>query len=298
MRGTLKREKIFNQGAQSLRTFGVDNDSYACPICCIVHGRDSLADGSLTLEHVPPKSIGGKAIVLTCRSCNNSAGSQYEVEHKRFDDQASITERILKGAPLKQPINVLATFGGIEVPAIISAGSKLEIGLSDRNMSPPNFTKVMANVSGKNGPVDIQIELPRPIDFDKLYLADTKSAFLAATALFGYAFALNDTLALVRKQILYPDRNFHSVKYAVTPNMPEKSIALCRTIGVVLVKIQGRVNVLPWIDFDYNHFLEVSEQIDKLAPTGELYWIPKYFSAILDRSKGNTFSFRKGQLSQ
>ena len=297
MRGATKREKIFNQGAQSLRFFGVDDDGYACPICCIVHGRDSLTDGSLTLEHVPPKSIGGKEIVLTCKSCNNSAGSQYEVEHKRFGDQTSLSERVLKGTPLKRPISVLATFGGIDVPAIISAGSKLEIGLSYKNISPSNFATVKASVSGQNGPVDFQVGLPRPIDRAKLFMADTKSAFLAASALFGYAFALNDTLAPVRSQIQHPNRNLHLAKYAITPGMPEKSVALCRKTGVVLVKIQGRINVLPWIDFNYDHFLEVSDQIDVLEPAGELYWIPSHFRAILDQSKGNTFSFRRVQLS-
>jgi hypothetical protein len=30
--------------------------------------------GELTLEHVPPEAVGGRGILLTCKSCNNTAG--------------------------------------------------------------------------------------------------------------------------------------------------------------------------------------------------------------------------------
>ena len=34
---------------------------------------DVLAGTNVTLEHAPPKSLGGAVICLTCKSCNNKA---------------------------------------------------------------------------------------------------------------------------------------------------------------------------------------------------------------------------------
>jgi len=41
-----------------------------CPLCIKVYHADALGqDGidSLTIEHIPPESVGGKAKVLTCK---------------------------------------------------------------------------------------------------------------------------------------------------------------------------------------------------------------------------------------
>jgi hypothetical protein len=38
----------------------------------------------LTVEHVPPKPLGGAELLLTCRKCNNDTGSKFGAEaHKQ-----------------------------------------------------------------------------------------------------------------------------------------------------------------------------------------------------------------------
>ena len=50
---------------------------YICPICELLFQEESLNQNSsnpLTLEDVPPKKLGGKPIILTCKNCNNKLG--------------------------------------------------------------------------------------------------------------------------------------------------------------------------------------------------------------------------------
>ena len=47
-------------------------DAYICPLCQHVY---AIAHEALTLEHVPPESVEGKPILVTCKACNNSQGA-------------------------------------------------------------------------------------------------------------------------------------------------------------------------------------------------------------------------------
>jgi len=72
-------------------------DQYACPLCFEINddkrqahfqvfaGAD-LANGSLTVEHVPPKSPGGRALVLTCRACHNTAGAALDAHARKREN--------------------------------------------------------------------------------------------------------------------------------------------------------------------------------------------------------------------
>ena len=54
------------------RLFDAGNNR--CPICLSAFDRlDAEAGKEVTLEHAPPKSLGGSPICLTCSSCNNKA---------------------------------------------------------------------------------------------------------------------------------------------------------------------------------------------------------------------------------
>ena len=41
---------------------------------------------SLLAEHVPPESLGGRELLLTCRSCNNSSGTKLDAHAKMKED--------------------------------------------------------------------------------------------------------------------------------------------------------------------------------------------------------------------
>ncbi|WP_045875796.1 HNH endonuclease [Pseudofrankia sp. DC12] len=59
-------------------------DWYVCPLCLdSMFTVEELDTGELTVEHVPPRSLGGHAMVLTCRRCNNYAGSRWDAQAYR-----------------------------------------------------------------------------------------------------------------------------------------------------------------------------------------------------------------------
>ena len=59
-----------------------DQPTYPCPICLTPFTIEALADKRLSAEHVPPKSVGGQELVLTCTSCNNLAGTKLDAHAK------------------------------------------------------------------------------------------------------------------------------------------------------------------------------------------------------------------------
>jgi hypothetical protein len=46
--------------------------TYVCPICRKPFTVEALDDGRLSKEHVPPQSVGGYELLLTCTECNNT----------------------------------------------------------------------------------------------------------------------------------------------------------------------------------------------------------------------------------
>ena len=63
-----------------------DDPTYPCPVCLAPFTIEALADNRLSAEHVPPKSVGGRELLLTCRGCNNSAGTKLDAAAKIKED--------------------------------------------------------------------------------------------------------------------------------------------------------------------------------------------------------------------
>ena len=80
---------------------------YVCPQCLNAFPESALLAGWLTQEHVPPESVGGKKIVLTCKNCNNTAGHSTDADMRREAD-------------------ILDFFGKRIDPALIVNGTYLE----------------------------------------------------------------------------------------------------------------------------------------------------------------------------
>lgn len=55
-------------------------DLYFCPLSLCFYQKDHIGTGQLTIEHVPPQSLGGKPLVLTSREINNNDGRTVDKE--------------------------------------------------------------------------------------------------------------------------------------------------------------------------------------------------------------------------
>ena len=66
--------------------------SYICPLCIRLFTEkdlDQAVKNCLTLEDIPPKSLGGKPILLTCKECNNESGTKLDEQLRKkliFDE--------------------------------------------------------------------------------------------------------------------------------------------------------------------------------------------------------------------
>lgn len=69
-----KKEALFNLYSNNLAINSNLNGWFICPLCLKGFSIEHL--DSLTLEHIVPKSLGGKLITLTCWKCNNDFGSK------------------------------------------------------------------------------------------------------------------------------------------------------------------------------------------------------------------------------
>ncbi len=59
-----------------------DAGNIKCPICLSEFDRSDVVAGTeVTLEHAPPKSLGGAPICLTCKRCNNNTSL---IDHHAF----------------------------------------------------------------------------------------------------------------------------------------------------------------------------------------------------------------------
>jgi hypothetical protein len=78
MAGVDRRRAMFRVGAAAAERFRPDwANQYVCPVCLVPFGETAVEGPVVELpeEHVPPESLGGRSICLTCRSCNSTAGS-------------------------------------------------------------------------------------------------------------------------------------------------------------------------------------------------------------------------------
>ena len=66
---------------------------YICPQCSTPYERGALDARTLTREHVPPESLGGKRLVLTCQRCNSTSGSALDAAMLAHDDRIDFAFR-------------------------------------------------------------------------------------------------------------------------------------------------------------------------------------------------------------
>lgn len=180
-------------------------DAFICPICLnIIKKEDSDV---ITLEDVPPKSVGGKPLLITCQPCNNVVGGKIE----SFLHNELLVSHLLKnpeGIPFKAEytLNGVKIKGRYKISSIENQEIQCSIDSNDIN-NYPNFTQELDhNWDGAN--LEIKYDLTSVKRNDEYAnLSILKSAYLLAFAKLGYMYILNNNLDTIRDQLQNPDRN-------------------------------------------------------------------------------------------
>ena len=179
-----------------------DAGNTRCPICLAEFDRSDVVAGTdVTLEHAPPKSLGGAPICLTCRSCNNKASL---IDQHAFLSAKARSEWVAgKGAPI-----VVDFFGHKRryrfVPRDPKAPFPARKHLFRSGTINLGHALPREQLDARKG---ISFRIPQRDDYE--FVSMIKSAYLIVFSLMGangYAFAKNIGLQPVREQIMNPGK--------------------------------------------------------------------------------------------
>lgn len=290
-----KWDRLLRAGSAAATASLGSVDQYFCPICSKAFDISAATVQDLTLEHVPPRAAGGREIILTCRWCNNYAGSTVDAASAKRAQSRELAELLLgrrKGENL--PI-VLTAFDGTELNAKVSrdeAGFKFRIPhtINDpkKLLTSAERSKVLTSLH-RNGGLKLGVRSKVSFSNHAASISHLRSAFLVATAKFGYTFAFSKSLEDVRQQIIQPDKEILSIPFArVRECSSEFHLAVSRELNAALIAIEDRVLVLPWCFTSEAKWNETHSKLTAGVTFNiqaiSIPW-PTSFEAILDHAR-------------
>ena len=249
-----------------------DAGNTMCPICLSEFSKSDVVAGTeVTLEHAPPKSLGGTAICLTCKRCNNKASV---VDHHAFLSKKARDEWSAgQGAPI-----VVDLFGHKKSHRFIPR---------DPNAPYPARKHLMRNGSIELGSLPpkerldankgISFRIPQRDDYE--FVSMVKSAYLMVFSLMGangYRFARNVGLKPVREQIMNPGEKILTGGFVGEMRFDSEE---CRKVGRPIVFLCRATKPPFWIVPLWNDKAVLlscgaTEPIDKLAMNASEFSIP------------------------
>jgi len=220
------REKIFNAYASNLslvaekykiqigleidnKPVKVDFPIYICPLCIKGFNKESLNQDSqnpLTLEDLPPKSVGGNPKILTCKECNSKSGHVFD--HLILGSLK--TESFLKRIPNTEIASTITLMKGSKYKAITRIdsgyGIRFNIQAKDSTMLKKNFEEIKKHWNGYT--FNLTFHGPNP---KKLSIAYLRIGLLLAYYYFGNRLIFEENYHKIRDYIADP--KIHSLPH-------------------------------------------------------------------------------------
>ena len=220
-------------------------DAYICPLCLHAY---AIGNTELTLEHVPPESVGGKPILITCKACNSNLGADIDVY---LMNELEIVHNLnhLDTIPQKTKL----AFNGVEINAqtTFSKTDGFTFMISPDNNNPIEFKGFMTEAKNAKKGYEIKVVANitnRKRDYDLANIALLKSAYLMAFHELGYMYVLNANTSIIRDQIQNPKKNvignafIIDIQNGVIENLPDGVYyAQLNNIGCVIVIMELRL---------------------------------------------------------
>jgi hypothetical protein len=285
--------KLFQQGVAAASKVLGSSDTCYCPICTGGFGESALQTKDLTREHVPPQALGGAAIILTCKECNNSAGHTLDAAAARRRAQLKFAEA-LAGDSVGYAGRAMAKIAGEQIRVDVhkeasgTIGIKFVGGLNDP-ASVERTKDYFHNLSESGGGLGEEFTLTAHARYHDRFakLSDLRTAFLACTALLGYKFAFHPSTRQIREQILNPNENLLPRWWTYPSERLEPyKIYLSEGNGVFLVPCERETVVLPFPPSGAGGFEELVRPRDPTEPirlTAKCIGWPTSFVAKVDR---------------
>jgi len=241
-----KKIMLFERGAQAAELIYGQRGIYYCPICGNAHGQAALQTGELTLEHVPPASVGGKAIALTCRRCNNPAGGTVDAAMSQRAEQMRFAELII-GHSSDYAGPAIVEIGGdkLNVWASRTEDGRVSFSIVEQANNPQIVRRVY-----ERGLVDESIRVSSRVRYHGrlAQVGALRSAYLVAFAALGYSYAFAPQLKSVREQISHPRESLISgwtLAFANSEDAPPFQLLLSTSPPALVVKLRDVGVMLP-----------------------------------------------------
>jgi hypothetical protein len=200
-------------------------EAIMCPICMVLYNRkglDQTVENPLTIEHCPPEELGGKPMLLLCKSCNNTAGSELDIRLmeylnvKPFNEQQAEGRVMLKNSTFKG--GALDVRGTMELKRIDANSFYIDLKATD-TYRKNRFDNIL-----KADKIEITY---KPHETPSLHIVHTallKIGYLLAFAKLGHPFIFNGNYDGVRRQISNPSETV----------LPIKGVIMNTSLGVGL----------------------------------------------------------------
>lgn len=202
---------------------------YVCPLCVSTDGsgvqtfrafpREAVAERTLTAEHVPPKSFGGRALLLTCAKCNHTAGAELDSHARKRENPIDALLGRTGPIPVRLAAGEHSVAADFSKPPDHFKLDLLEEEKSGKPGSVAGFRDIVAGPEGSNRDVTISFyadwHLPR-----RAHASWLRSGYLALFAVIGYRYILDPALAIVQRQIAEPDAEHIPTFLSLMPGNP------------------------------------------------------------------------------
>lgn len=215
-------------------------NGYICPLCFEVFFEKDLdinAENFLTLEDIPPKSLGGNPKALTCKNCNSKSGKELDV-HLLNNLLNTDSQLFLPNSKTKATfeINGFKMNGMFE----IDDNGKAILNFQPKHSNPKDADSFMADLFPPTTiynpffyPDKIFGNESRSPSFNmkqKNLIADERRAeiallriaYLIAFSTLGNGFLINTGLYKVREQILNPDKSILPKPFWIKYDFPKE----------------------------------------------------------------------------
>ena len=179
--------------------FVEQDTNLVCPLCLNDFDNDTKVKSE---EHVPQKSLGGKVIALTCKSCNNTCGVKIDGQLTNYIKRLENNE-FIEGSDRFVAINTPE--GQLNGKLIIDKKDSFTLKLDKTKNNPKTFD-IRREFLSKDSLVEVQNKSPQ-VKIAGLNAALLKNAYMILFSKFGYSFLSDGYYDKFREQIKNPNED-------------------------------------------------------------------------------------------
>lgn len=214
---------------------------YHCPLCTEHFNKEDLDNKLLTLEHNPPKSLGGKGTILTCKKCNSKAGHSLDTEILNALKEIDAYGFKPNSEFRTKFFNDSTGDHGVNAKLSVDKNGELTIRIDDDINNPRISKKFIENathkyvnpvfaddirMAGWHKEVSFKYPIPDPRDEKILQIALLKIAYLIAFEKLGYIFLFSKSIQIVRDQLNNPDKEIIKPPFWIKYDFPDENLGV------------------------------------------------------------------------